>query len=118
MILKIFVVALITAITIASGDDKIPTNRAVNSPIVVLKFWKKNTGKLTVILFYKIKKVPATSSVIIIGAGASGIAAATRLVQKGYSLSQITILEAQNRIGGRVNTVSYGEKSQFFLNRQ
>jgi len=40
MILKIFVVALIMAITIASGDDKIPTNRAVNSPIVVLKFWK------------------------------------------------------------------------------
>ena len=32
MILKIFVVAIIMAIAIASGDDKIPTNRAVNSP--------------------------------------------------------------------------------------
>ena len=101
--------------TIASGDDKIPTNRAVNSPNTSFKFCKNNTEKLTVILFYQINKVPATSSVIIIGAGASGIAAATRLAQKGYSLSQITILEAQNRIGGRVNTVSHGNASIIFF---
>ena len=33
-------------------------------------------------------------------------------MQKGYNLSQITILEAQNRIGGRVNTVPYGMQIQ------
>ena len=46
-------------------------------------------------------------NIIIIGAGPSGIAAATRLIEKGMDPAQITILEAENRIGGRVNTVHY-----------
>ena len=41
--------------------------------------------------------------VVIIGAGAAGIAAATRLYENG--IRDIIILEAENRIGGRVNTV-------------
>ncbi|EFX83379.1 hypothetical protein DAPPUDRAFT_301970 [Daphnia pulex] len=44
--------------------------------------------------------------VIIVGAGASGLAAASRLVENGLSATNITILEAQNHIGGRVHTVT------------
>lgn len=39
------------------------------------------------------------ASVIIVGAGMSGLAAAAQLVQKG--LDKVTILEARDRIGGR-----------------
>lgn len=44
--------------------------------------------------------------IVIVGAGVSGIAAATRLIENGYT--DITILEAENRIGGRVNSVEFG----------
>ncbi|XP_053689174.1 spermine oxidase-like isoform X2 [Sabethes cyaneus] len=43
--------------------------------------------------------------IIIIGAGAAGVAAATRLIEKGYK--NLTILEAENRIGGRVHTIPF-----------
>ena len=46
-------------------------------------------------------------SVIIIGAGAAGIAAASRLFENGFK--KITILEAENRIGGRINTTKFSE---------
>lgn len=45
--------------------------------------------------------------VIIVGAGAAGIAAATRLVQYGFN--DFIILEAKNRIGGRINSVDFGK---------
>ena len=48
------------------------------------------------------------ATLIIIGAGASGLAAASRLVEKGIDPSKITILEAENRIGGRILTVPHG----------
>lgn len=44
--------------------------------------------------------------IVIIGAGAAGVAAATRLIAKGYS--NLTILEAGNYIGGRIRTVPFG----------
>lgn len=44
--------------------------------------------------------------IVVIGAGAAGIAAATKLVSNG--LKNVTILEAENRIGGRINTVPFG----------
>lgn len=47
-------------------------------------------------------------NVIIIGAGAAGLAAASRLVEKGLNPTEITILEAENRIGGRIHTVQHG----------
>lgn len=43
--------------------------------------------------------------IIIIGAGAAGMAAATKLISNGFR--NLTILEAENRIGGRINTVPY-----------
>lgn len=41
-------------------------------------------------------------SIIVIGAGISGITAAHELVQQGYS---VTLLEARSRVGGRVETI-------------
>lgn len=40
--------------------------------------------------------------------GAAGLAAASRLVEKGFDPARITILEAENRIGGRIFTVQHG----------
>lgn len=44
--------------------------------------------------------------VLIIGAGAAGIAAACRLYQEG--VTDVTVLEAENRIGGRIHSVEFG----------
>lgn len=44
--------------------------------------------------------------IVVIGAGASGVAAATKLVSNGFK--DVTILEAENRFGGRINTVPFG----------
>ena len=41
------------------------------------------------------------TSVIVIGAGVAGLAAARRLMQEGFA---VTVLEGRNRIGGRVWT--------------
>lgn len=41
--------------------------------------------------------------VIIIGAGAAGIAAATKLISNGFR--NVAVLEGQNRIGGRIQTI-------------
>jgi monoamine oxidase len=43
---------------------------------------------------------------VIVGAGASGVAAASMLMQ--YGVDSIVILEAENRTGGRINTVPFG----------
>lgn len=45
---------------------------------------------------------PASTSVVIIGGGAAGLAAAHRLATAGC---QVTVLEARSRIGGRVCTL-------------
>jgi cation diffusion facilitator CzcD-associated flavoprotein CzcO len=49
---------------------------------------------------------PVEVDYIIVGAGASGIAAASTLMQ--YGVHSLVILEAENRIGGRINTVPFG----------
>ncbi|KAL1489563.1 hypothetical protein ABEB36_013516 [Hypothenemus hampei] len=46
-----------------------------------------------------------SGKIIIVGAGASGLAAATRLYENGFK--DITILEAENRIGGRICSVDF-----------
>lgn len=45
---------------------------------------------------------------IIIGAGASGLAAASQLIKLGFNAENLIILEAQSRIGGRVHTAIEG----------
>lgn len=44
--------------------------------------------------------------IVIIGAGASGFAAASKLIANGFH--NLLILEAENRIGGRVHTIPFG----------
>lgn len=44
--------------------------------------------------------------IIVIGAGAAGMAAATKLVSNGFR--NVTILEAENRVGGRIHTIPFG----------
>lgn len=44
--------------------------------------------------------------IIIIGAGVSGIAAASKLISNGFR--HVILLEAENRIGGRIHTVPFG----------
>ena len=45
----------------------------------------------------------AKNQVIIIGGGISGLAAANELINSG--ITKIVILEAQNRLGGRILTL-------------
>lgn len=44
--------------------------------------------------------------IIVIGAGASGVAATVKLLSNGFK--DVTILEGENRFGGRINTVPFG----------
>lgn len=50
--------------------------------------------------------VNSEKNIVIIGSGPSGIAAATKLLSNGFK--NIKILEAENRFGGRINTIPYG----------
>ena len=52
-------------------------------------------------------------SVIIIGAGVAGIAAAAKLFQDGFK--SVTILEAENSIGGRIHTIKFSKYFIIFL---
>lgn len=52
--------------------------------------------------------------VLIIGAGASGVAAAVKLLENGFN--NFRIIEAENRIGGRVNTTCIGNVIFFLQN--
>jgi len=46
---------------------------------------------------------PNRQRVIVIGAGAAGLSAARQLQNKGF---RVLVLEARDRIGGRVNTTT------------
>lgn len=52
-------------------------------------------------------KTKLTARIVIIGAGTAGIAAATRLLEQGFR--NVLLLEAENRIGGRVNTIPFAD---------
>ncbi|SPP76970.1 spermine oxidase-like [Drosophila guanche] len=45
--------------------------------------------------------------IVVVGAGASGIAAATRLLEKGFK--NVQILEAETRLGGRIHTIPFAD---------
>ncbi|KAH8370152.1 hypothetical protein KR093_002405 [Drosophila rubida] len=52
-------------------------------------------------------KSKETARIVIIGAGPAGIAAATRLLEQGFK--NVRILEAENRIGGRINSIRFAD---------
>lgn len=52
-------------------------------------------------------------AVVIIGAGAAGLAAASRLYERGFDPSSFIILEAESRIGGRIHTIQHGKVLSF-----
>ena len=45
------------------------------------------------------------AKIIVIGGGLSGLAAANEL--KSYGFKNVTILEADYKLGGRINSISY-----------
>ncbi|KAF5286570.1 hypothetical protein FQA39_LY16253 [Lamprigera yunnana] len=47
--------------------------------------------------------------ILIIGSGAAGIAAASRLLKNG--IEDVTVLEAEDRIGGRIFSVEFGKNN-------
>jgi spermine oxidase len=49
----------------------------------------------------------AKANVIIIGGGISGLSAADRLIKNG--VTDIQVLEARDRYGGRTHTVPFGK---------
>lgn len=54
-----------------------------------------------------VRKSLNTARIVVIGAGPSGIAAATKLILAGCQ--NVIILEAENRIGGRIYTIPFGD---------
>jgi spermine oxidase len=48
--------------------------------------------------------------IVIIGAGAAGLAAASRLFKNGFK--DVIVLEASDRIGGRIHSVNVDYKSE------
>lgn len=53
--------------------------------------------------------------IVVIGAGAAGVAAASRLHEHGFG--NVRILEAQGRTGGRVSSEKFGESHFLFCRR-
>jgi monoamine oxidase len=53
----------------------------------------------------------ATTDIVIIGAGAAGISAATKLIENGFN--NVIVLEAENRIGGRIHSIPYQDNDKF-----
>ncbi|XP_013118034.2 peroxisomal N(1)-acetyl-spermine/spermidine oxidase-like [Stomoxys calcitrans] len=51
--------------------------------------------------------IPEEPRIIVIGAGAAGLACATKLLEFGFQ--NLLILEAENRIGGRIYTQSFAD---------
>lgn len=55
-----------------------------------------------------LEKADNYSQYLILGAGISGLSAAAHLAQKGAT--DFRLLEARNRLGGRIITMQIGEK--------
>jgi spermine oxidase len=52
-------------------------------------------------------------SVIIIGAGMAGLSCCHKLIE--YGIKDILLIEANNRIGGRINTINFGSLIDYFI---
>lgn len=57
-----------------------------------------------------------SAKVVIVGSGLSGYSAAARLMEK--NINDIVILEAENRMGGRINSVPFGDSKFIDLGAQ
>lgn len=68
--------------------------------------FKMKLIKLFLVVFLQIY-AKASPSVVIVGAGPAGIAAASRLLENHHK--NIRLLEAENRVGGRINSVFFGQ---------
>ncbi|XP_075161892.1 spermine oxidase [Haematobia irritans] len=53
------------------------------------------------------RKSAVTTRIVVIGAGPAGIAAATKLLEAGFR--NVIVLEAENRIGGRIHTIPFAD---------
>lgn len=51
--------------------------------------------------------------IVVIGAGLAGLAATKTLLENGFT--DVTVLEASDHIGGRVQSVQHGERMSCFL---
>lgn len=54
-----------------------------------------------------LSKTKETARIVIVGAGSAGIAAATRLLEQGFR--NVLVLEAEDRIGGRIHTIPFAD---------
>ena len=68
--------------------------------LCIINFWQ--------IFMVKSDKTCNNAEIVIIGAGPSGIAASSKLFENGFC--NVTILEAEDRIGGRVYTAGFGNQ--------
>lgn len=59
-------------------------------------------GQIREVLTQGLPRAKAGESVVVLGAGMAGLVAATELLHAGF---QVTVLEAQQRVGGRVYTL-------------
>ncbi|KAF2898143.1 hypothetical protein ILUMI_08013 [Ignelater luminosus] len=62
---------------------------------------------LTLLQLFVFTRCENEPKIIIIGAGPAGIAAASKLYQN--NITNVKILEAENRIGGRIHSVKFGD---------
>lgn len=60
---------------------------------------------IIIVAFY-FTRMAIETKVLVIGAGAAGIAAASRLIERG--IEDVLVLEAKDRIGGRIFTKNFG----------
>lgn len=101
-----------------SADDPKKNNRRTISRRTVLSYGLGTAGSLLLpACATRGLRGPASTvhseNIAIIGAGASGIAAAQELKVRGFQ--NVTVLEARARIGGRIHTIHASDNSLYEL---
>lgn len=68
---------------------------------------RKQETTLLILLLIHTTFISCHPSILVIGAGPAGIAAASKLLKNG--LRNVKLLEAEPRIGGRIHSVEFGD---------